>query len=199
MANRVIGLKNLYIAEKLGENQYAEPIRLVGAKSVKTSNENNEVMFYSDDIMDVYTNALTAMSLEVELAYLTPEIESLITGKEINEVGALVTGTNDKQKTVAFLYEMTTLEKPIRRVLYETILTRTDSEATTKADKIDEQTITLTGKAKARDIDGKFDLVMDSNNIPVGKEEAFNTTFGKFFTGVVLPDGTISSTSKAKR
>lgn len=196
MANRIVGLKNLYIAEKLGENKYGEPIRLVGAKSVKTTNENNEVMFYSDDVMDVYQNALTAMSIEIELAYLTPEIESLLTGKEINDIGALVTGAGDSQKTVAFMYQMETLEKPIRRVLYETILTRNDMESTTKTDKVEESTVKLSGKAKARAIDGKFDLVMDSNNIPVGKEEAFAEAFGKFFTGVVLPDGTISPASK---
>lgn len=195
MANRVVGLKNIYIAEKLGENKYATPIRLVGAKTVKTTNENSEISFYSDDILDTYMNSLSAMSLEIEMAYLAPEIESLITGKEINSIGAMVTGTTDVQKTVAFLYEMTTLEKPIRRVLYETILTRTDNEAATKTDKMDEQTITLSGKAKARAIDGKFDLVMDANHVPEGKEEAFNSAFDKFFTGVTLPDGTISPTS----
>ena len=89
------------------------------------------------------------------------------------------------------MYEMTTLEKPIRRVLYETILTKADSESTTKTDKVEESTIKLTGKAKARQ-DGKFDLLMDKNNIPEGTEVEFLKVFDKFFTGVVMPDGTIS-------
>lgn len=192
MANRVVGLKNIHIA-KLGSNgQYEAPIKLVGAKSVKTTNENNEIAFYSDDIIDYYGNALTAMSIEVEMAYLTPEIEALLTGKEITSNGAMVTGTSDAQATVAFLYEMSTLDKPVRRCLYEVILTKSESEATTKTDSIEEKTIKLTGKAKPRSIDGKFDIVMDANHIPDGTDTQFNEAFDKFFTGVLLPNGTFS-------
>lgn len=192
MANRVVGLKNIHIA-KLGSNgEYEAPIKLVGAKSVKTTNENNEIAFYSDDIMDYYGNALTAMSIEVEMAYLTPEIEALLTGKEITANGAMVTGTSDTQATVAFLYEMSTLDKPVRRCLYEVILTKSESEATSKTDSIEEKTIKLTGKAKPRSVDGKFDIVMDANYIPDGTDTQFNEAFDKFFTGVLLPNGTFS-------
>lgn len=192
MANRITGLKNLYIAEKTAENTYTQPVRLVGAKGVKISGEASEVAFYSDNVMDVYESSLTAMGLEVQLAYLTPEMESLLTGKEINELGAMVTGANDKQKTVAFMFEMTTNEKPIRRVIYECILTKNDSEASTQTDKKEEFPIKLVGKAKAREVDGKFDLLMDANNIPTGTEVEFNKAFDGFFNGVILPDGTVS-------
>ena len=202
MANRIVGLKNIHIAKLKADGGYEKPIKLVGAKSVKTTNESSEVGFYSDDVLDVYMNALSAMTVEVEMAYLTPEIESLLTGKEINSVGGMLTGTDDVQSTVAFLYEMSTLEKGVRRVLYEVILTRQDVEAYTKTDSVEEKTIKLIGKAKARSIDGKFDLVMDANNIPEGSESTFNTAYGKFFEGVLLPDGTFSpagqSLSKSK-
>ena len=192
MANRVVGLKNIHIAKLKADGKYEVPIKLVGAKSVKTTNENNEIAFYSDDIMDYYGNALTAMSIEVEMAYLTPEIEALLTGKEITSNGAMVTGTSDAQATVAFLYEMSTLDKPVRRCLYEVILTKSESEATTKTDSIEEKTIKLTGEAKPRSVDGKFDIVMDANHIPDETDEQFNEAFDKFFTGVLLPDGTFS-------
>lgn len=192
MANRITGLKNLYIAEKTAENTYAQPVRLVGAKAVKVSGEASEVAFYSDNVMDVYESALSALGLEIELAYITPEIESLLTGKEINTVGAMVTGANDKQKTVAFMYEMSTLEQPIRRVIYECILTKNDSEASTQTDKKEEFTIKLVGKAKSREVDGKFELLMDANNIPTGTEVEFKKAFDGFFNGVILPDGTVS-------
>ncbi|MGG7143603.1 major tail protein [Clostridium nigeriense] len=192
MANRVVGLKNIHIAKLKANGEYEAPIKLVGAKSVKTTNENNEIAFYSDDVMDYYGNALSAMSIEVEMAYLTPEIESLLTGKEITSNGAMVTGASDAQATVAFMYEMSTLDKPVRRCLYEVILTKSESEATTKTDSVEEKTIKLTGKAKPRSIDGKFDIVMDANHIPDGTDEQFNQAFDKFFTGVLLPNGTFS-------
>ncbi|WP_294363606.1 major tail protein [uncultured Clostridium sp.] len=192
MANRIVGLKNIHIAKLKADGSYEAPIKLVGAKSVKTTNENNEIAFYSDDIIDYYGNALSAMSVEVEMAYLTPEIEALLTGKEIASNGALITGASDSQATVAFMYEMSTLDKPIRRCLYEVILTKSESEATTKTDSVEEKTIKLTGKAKPRAIDGKFDIVMDQNHIPDGTDAEFNEAFGKFFTGVLLPDGTFS-------
>lgn len=193
MANRIVGLKNIHIAKLKANGEYDAPIKLVGAKSVKTTNESNEIAFYSDDVMDYYGNALSAMSIEVEMAYLTPEIEALLTGKEITSTGAMVTGTNDTQATVAFMYEISTLSgKPIRRCLYEVILTKSESEATTKTNSVEEKTIKLTGKAKARATDGKFDIVMDANHIPDGTDEQFNQAFDKFFTGVLLPNGTFS-------
>lgn len=192
MANRIVGLKNIHIAKLKADGSYEAPIKLVGAKSVKTTNENNEIAFYSDDVMDYYGNALSAMSVEVEMAYLTPEIEALLCGKEVNSVGGLVTGASDSQATVAFMYEMSTLDKPIRRCLYEVILTKSESEATTKTDSVEEKTIKLTGKAKPRAIDGKFDVIMDANHIPEGTDTQFNQAFDKFFTGVLLPDGTFS-------
>jgi len=90
------------------------------------------------------------------------------------------------------MYEMSTLDKPVRRCLYEVVLTKSETEATTKTDSIEEKTIKLVGKAKARAIDGKFDIVMDANHIPESATETFNQAFDKFFTGVLLPDGTFS-------
>lgn len=193
MANRIVGLRNIHIAKLKANGEYEAPIKLVGAKSVKTTNESNEIAFYSDDVMDYYGNALSAMSIEVEMAYLTPEIEALLCGKEITSNGAMVTGADDTQATVAFMYEMSTIAgKPIRRCLYEVILTKSESEATTKTDSVEEKTIKLTGKSKPRSADGKFDIVMDANHIPDGTDTQFNQAFDKFFTGVLLPDGTFS-------
>ena len=193
MANRIVGLRNIHIAKLKANGEYEAPIKLVGAKSVKTTNESNEIAFYSDDVMDYYGNALSAMSIEVEMAYLTPEIEALLCGKEITSNGAMVTGADDTQATVAFMYEMSTIAgKPIRRCLYEVILTKSESEATTKTDSVEEKTIKLTGKSKPRSADGKFDIVMDANHIPDGTDTQFNQAFDKFFTGVLLHDGTFS-------
>lgn len=192
MANRIIGLKNLHIAPLNNNGRYGTPIKLVGAKTLNTTNEFSESSFYSDDILDYYNKGLTSMEVEIELAYLTPEIESLLTGKQFDEAtGALVSGSTDTSATVALLYEMTTLNEPIRRVIYEVVLTKEETNAATKTDSVEEQLVKLVGKAKPREVDNKFDLVLDKNNAAV-KETAWNT----FFDGVLLPR--FSNKSKTK-
>lgn len=190
MANRIVGLKNIHIAEKV-PNGYRAPVRLVGAKSFSTSNDVSETAFYSDDVMDHYSKDLKAIELEIELAYLTPEIEALITGKTLETAtGALVSKASDKQKSFAIIYEMTTLAEPIRRVIYDCILSVDEKNSTTKTDGVEEQLVKLSGKAKP-DANGVFDAVMDKNH---KQGQHFDRIFDAFFTDVQLPTALTSGT-----
>ena len=105
MANRIVGLRNIHIAQITGTDvqgnyTYGIPVKLEGAKTFNTTNEVSENAFYSDDVMDYYSKSITSMELEIELAYLTPEIESLITGKKLVN-GVLVSGANDSAASFA--------------------------------------------------------------------------------------------------
>lgn len=185
MSNRICGLRNIHIAKKTAEGTYETPKKLVGAKSLSTKNNLSETSFYSDDVMDFYQKGITSMEVEIELAYLTPELEALITGKTFDEAtGALISSANDQAATFALLYEATTLEQPIRRVVYECILSRDEFSTATKTDSISEQTIKLTGKAKPREADGVFDLILDKN-----ATEVKATAWNNFFTTVMQPTG----------
>lgn len=190
MANRIVGLRNIHIAQitgtgSNGEYIYGTPVKLEGAKTFNTTNEVSENAFYSDDVMDYYSKSITSMELEIELAYLTPEIESLITGKRLVN-GVLVSGADDSAASFAIMYEMTTLEEPVRRVIYDCILSRDEIASTSKTDSVDEQLVKLSGKAKP-DVQGNFDAILDKNYIPEGEEEGFNKVWENFFTKVQTP------------
>lgn len=182
MANRIIGLKNIHIAEMTAPGVYDTPIKVAGAKTFNTTNEVSENAFYSDDIMDYYSKNITSMELEIELAYLTPELESKITGKKMVN-GVLISGAEDVASSFAIIYEMTTLKEPIRRVIYDCVLSKDEQSSSTKTDSVEEQLITLSGKAKPAE-DGCFDAVLDRNHIPVGEEEKFEKIWNNFFDEV---------------
>ena len=193
MANRIIGLKNIHIAKITGKDRqgkytYDTPVKLEGAKTFNTTNEVSENSFYSDDVMDYYSKNITSMTLEIELAYLTPEIESLLTGKTYKN-GALVSGASDTASSFAIMYEMTTLEEPIRRVIYDCVLSKDEQSSSTKTDSVDEQLVKLTGKAKP-DVQGNFDAILDKNHIPSDSTEQgkFTNAWDAFFTTVQTPD-----------
>ena len=187
MANRVIGLKNIHIAKLNDGGTYATPIKLEGAKTFKTSNEVTENAFYSDDVMDYYSKSTTSMEIEAELAYLKPEIEALITGKEFLN-GVLFSSSEDKSCEIAIMYEKTTLKEPIRRVLYSCILSIDEDNSETKGDSTDEQLVKLSGKAKT-DVNGMFDATLDKNYPPSDptKLTKFNKLWDEFFTKVQDP------------
>ena len=193
MANRIQGISKLHYAifdEATGRFGDVKPLR--GAKDFETSKEIAESKFYSDSVMDVFQSKTSSMSLTVNLAYLPVEIASEILGMEINSVGGLVTGTDDKQPTIALFYEGATLEQPIRRVIYNCKMTLTDTTiATSEGEVTEDALVPMTGIAIP--YNGALDQVMDANSIPTGKEVEFKKAFDGFFTNIVLPDGTIQT------
>lgn len=214
MANRVIGLKNIHLAPMTSEGVYQKPIKVEGAKSLKIKNNFTEATFYSDDVMDYASKILSSLEIELELAYLMPEIEAKITGKTFSaDTGVMVSKSTDRSGRFALLFEMTTLEKPIRRVIYDVTLSKDEDGSVTQEDKVDEQLIKLTGIAKSSK-DNAFDLTLDANQkITNGvgiamlseKAEVLSSrqvtdmtqtkNWQKFFDGVLLPDGTSFSPS----
>lgn len=186
MANRIIGLKNIHIAKMTAPGVYDTPKKVYGAKTFNTTNEVSENSFYSDDVMDYYSKNITSMELEIELAYLTPELESEITGKEMVN-GVLISSAEDTANSFAILYEMTTLKEPIRRVIYDCTLSKDEQSASTKTDSVEEQLVKLSGKAKPGE-DGCFDAVLDKNNVSGGDQENFQKVWDKFFDEVQTMD-----------
>lgn len=210
MANRIIGLKNIHLAPMTEEGVYQKPIKVEGAKSLKIKNNFTDAQFYSDDVMDYASNILSSLEIEMELAYLLPELEAKITGKTFNsDTGVMVSKSSDRNNRFALLFEMTTLEKPIRKVIYDVTLNKDETNSQTQEDKVEEQLVKLTGIAKPGK-DNAFDLVLDANQkitngVGVmalslegakGKERRSVTdmtetkNWQKFFEGVLLPDGT---------
>lgn len=211
MANRIIGLKNIHLAPMDSEGVYQKPIKVEGAKSLKIKNNFTDAQFYSDDVMDYASNILSSLEIEMELAYLLPELEAKITGKTFDaDTGVMVSKASDRSNRFALLYEMTTLEKPIRKVIYDVTLNKDETNSQTQEDKVEEQLVKLTGVAKPGK-DGAFDLVLDANqkitngvgvmalSLDSKAKERRSITdvtqtknWQKFFDGVLLPDKTFS-------
>ena len=211
MANRIIGLKNIHLAPMDDEGVYQKPIKVEGAKSLKIKNNFTDAQFYSDDVMDYASNILSSLEIEMELAYLLPELEAKITGKTFDgETGVMVSKASDRSNRFALLYEMTTLEKPIRKVIYDVTLNKDETNSQTQEDKVEEQLVKLTGVAKPGK-EGAFDLVLDANqkitngvgvmalSLDSKAKERRSITdvtqtknWQKFFEGVLLPDKTFS-------
>lgn len=209
MANRIIGLKNIHLAPMTEEGVYEKPIKVEGAKSLKIKNNFTDAQFYSDDVMDYASNILSSLEIEMELAYLLPELEAKITGKTFDSnTGVMVSKASDRSNRFALLFEMTTLEKPIRKVIYDVTLNKDETNSQTQEDKVEEQLVKLTGIAKPGK-DNAFELVLDANQKITNGVGVFALTkedvkakerrsvtdmtqtknWQKFFEGVLLPDG----------
>lgn len=189
MANRISGIKNIHLAlYNSGESTYETPVKVLGAKSLSVKDNVSSVTFFSDNVADFNASQLSSKEVELELAYLTPEIEAMVTGKQM-VCGGLVSTGNDIQNEVALIYELTTLTgKSIYNVLYNVKLTKEGQEAKTMEEGIDEQTVKLVGTAIV-DAEGRFDYVLDANHEPSepGEVAEFKKKITNWFTAVQMP------------
>ena len=189
MANRISGIKNIHLAlYNVEEGTYETPVKVAGAKSLSVKDNVSSVTFFSDNVADFNASQLSSKEVELQLAYLEPTIEVMVTGKEM-VCGGLVTTGQDVQKEVALIYELTTLSgKSIYNVLYNVKLAKDGSEAKTMEEGIDEQTVKLVGTA-IPNAEGHFDYVLDANYEPTEPSEKseFNKKITNWFTTVQLP------------
>lgn len=189
MANRISGIKNIHLAKyDLETGKYEKPVKVMGAKSLAVKDNVSSVTFFSDNIADFNASNLSSKEVEIELAYLEPAIEAMVTGKEL-VCGGLVTTGQDQQSELALIYELTTLSgKSIYNVLYNVKLMRDGQEAKTQEGDISEQTTKLVGTA-IPNADGHFDYILDANYTPSESTELaeFDKKISNWFTEVQLP------------
>ena len=185
MANRISGIKNIHLAlYNVEEGTYKTPVKVAGAKSLSVKDNVSSVTFFSDNVADFNASQLSSKEVELQLAYLEPTIEAMVTGKEM-VCGGLVTTGQDVQKEVALIYELTTLSG---KSIYNVKLAKDGSEAKTMEEGIDEQTVKLVGTA-IPNAEGHFDYVLDANYEPTEPSEKseFNKKITNWFTTVQLP------------
>ncbi len=189
MANRISGIKNIHLAlYNKEEGTYESPVKVAGAKSLSVKDNVSSVVLYSDNVADFSASQLSSKEVELELAYLAPEIEAMVTGKQM-VCGGLVSTGHDMQNELALIYELTTLTgKSIYNVLYNVKLTKEGQEAKTMEEGIDEQTTKLVGTAIV-DAEGRFDYIIDTNHEPTEPEELaeFKKKITNWFTTVQMP------------
>lgn len=166
MSRRAVGCKNLYYAlvtvGEDGTETYGTPKKIVGLQEFSTTNNYSEYTFYSDDQVDESGKSLTSVELALVIKGIDPQVEADIMGKEYDETtGVLTTSVDDQQKSIALMYEITTLGDSYFRVLYNCKLAKDEMNSTGKTDNVESNDISLSGMAIPNS-KGKVDRVVDA-------------------------------------
>ena len=178
------GLSNVYYAVKTtsegGEVSYATPVRIPGAVNLSLDQEGEITPFYADNIVYYSASNNNGYSGDLEIADIPESFQKDVLGYTVDNNGALIENADATIKPFALLFEVTGDEKPRRSVLYNCMVTRPSTEASTTEDTRTPQTDTLSITATPREDNKNVKAVMtlsDSNT----------TAFNSFFTNVDEP------------
>ena len=103
---RRMGLKDVYVALVTSDTtaEYATdtPVLLARALSAKITEKKTTDTLYSDDTIEDFVESLDSIDVEIDLADLDPQQESLLRGSTFAN-GFLVDNENDLSNTVAII------------------------------------------------------------------------------------------------
>lgn len=179
------GLKNVYYAlidTETGE--YKAPVRLPGAVSLTIDAEGDTSTFYADDIAYYVTSSNAGYSGSIELAALSDQALIDLLGQEKDDNGFLYERADANPASFALLYEIDGDPDKNRGVLYNVKLTRPSTEANTKEDSTDPQTVSADFNAIAKTF--KINNV-DVDIIKGSAESSATAAYENFFTKVYTP------------
>nr|DAW54697.1 MAG TPA: major tail protein [Caudoviricetes sp.] len=184
--SRIIGCKNLHIAEVTKDDSTSTtwgPLKPVKSLiSISISDQKENVTFYSDDTVEQVLPSFTSKEVSIELGYLTPEIEALISGNKY-ENGVFTQSANATSKEFAILFEASLSKGGTRRVcLYKGVLAKNDSEYQGKQDSIESSNVTLTGVFMPLQSNGLVEIKADTNDSTLSGAE--QTMVNNWFTKV---------------
>jgi phi13 family phage major tail protein len=101
---RRMGLKDVYVAlvtsDTTAEYVTDTPVLLARALSAKITEKKTTDTLYSDDTIEDFVESLDSIDVEIDLADLDPQQESLLRGSTFAN-GFLVDNQNDLSNTVA--------------------------------------------------------------------------------------------------
>jgi phi13 family phage major tail protein len=123
----------------------------------------------------------SGIDISITANELPAEVEALLMGKKY-EKGELVSNVDDNQNEVAILWEEVFSDNSSNyNVIYRTKLSREGREGKGNSDKLDFQTISITGSALALP-NGDFDMNLDTTATDVDTNKVAN-----FFKVVQMP------------
>ena len=150
--SRIIGCRDLHIAELARDNSgakpgYKKPVRVPSLISLSISDAVQQSNFYSDDIVEQTFSKTASKEVTIELGYLSNELEVFITGKTTDSAGVHLQKSSDTPKEIALLFRAPKSKGGDFRYvcLYKGTLSRTESEYATQEDSVESSNITLTG------------------------------------------------------
>lgn len=197
--SRIIGCKNLHIAELTKDDAsgvtWKTPVPVKSLISISIADQKENVTFYSDDTVEEVIPTFGSKEVSIELGYLTPEIEAMISGNTY-ENGVYTQSANATAKEFALLFSAPLSKGGERRVcLFKGVLGRDESAYQGKAESVESSNVTLSGVFMPLQYDGTVETRVDTSDAQLtgnGK-----TLSDAWFTKVPHSSA-VSFTAKAK-
>ena len=178
------GLENVHIAFKEEETgKYATPVHIPGAVKMSLNAEGEESTFHADNIAYFVMSSNNGYSGDLEMALIPDAVLAELLGWEKDNNGMIIEIADGIQKEFALMFEVEGNEKNKRYIYYSCKASKPGEEHTTKSDKTDPDTQTLSLSALPTVIGGKKVVkgtleLSDSNK----------TVYDGFFKDVLEPN-----------
>lgn len=186
------GLKNVHYAPE-EEEGFGSIGQLLGAVKMTTSPEGDSDTFYADDGAYFVTETNNGYSGTLEVAATDDAFLTSVLGYVKDATSGLTYEATDAQPTpVALMFEIDGNVEKQRVVLYGVTFSRIETEANTKADSTEPDTVTLNFNAigKAFTISGATHTVVKAH---CTDSEVQREAYDNFFTEVPQPGTSVSA------
>lgn len=169
MSNGVqIGLRDVYYAlltsDKVGSITYSAPVRITGAITANINpNASNETLFADDGPMET-ASTIGQIALEMAVADLSTEVQSVLLGHTISAKGVLLRKGGDIPPWVALGFKSLKSNGKYRYIwLVKGKFSVPEMNHETKGDTIAFQTPTIQGSFVKRDADDLWQKMADED------------------------------------
>lgn len=172
--SRIIGCKNLHIAELTKDDtsgvEWKAPVPVKSLISISIADQKENVTFYSDDTVEEVIPTFGSKEVSIELGYLTPEIEAMISGNTY-ENGVYTQSANATAKEFALLFSAPLSKGGERRVcLFKGVLGRDESAYQGKTESVESSNVTLSGVFMPLQYDGTVETRVDTSDAQLNGE-----------------------------
>lgn len=182
------GLSNVHYAVPASAGSgFETPVAIKGAVQLTTTPEGDSYTFYADNRAYFVTETNNGYSGTFEVAAVNDEFLKAVLGYKTDETSGLTYETSDAQPTqCAILFEIDGNEERQRVALYGVTFSRIDTEANTKSDSTEPDTVTLNFTAIGQQ------FTVGSDTVNVVKAQCSNSgddtdAYDNFFTKVPQP------------
>ena len=182
------GLSNVHYATQAGTGgTFETPVAIKGAVQLTTTPEGDSYTFYADNRAYYVTETNNGYSGTFEVAAVNDEFLQAVLGYKTDATSGLTYETSDAQPTpCVILFEIDGNEERQRVALYGVTFSRIDTEANTKSDSTEPDTVTLNFTCIG------MQFTVGSEQVNVVKAQCSNSgeetdAYDNFFTKVPQP------------
>lgn len=172
--SRIIGCKNLHIAELIKDDatgvEWKAPTPVKSLISISITDQKENVTFYSDDTVEEVIPTFGSKEVSIELGYLTPEIEAMISGNTY-ENGVYTQSANATGKEFALLFSAPLSKGGERKVcLFKGVLGRDESAYQGKTESVESSNVSLSGIFMPLQYDGTVERRVETSDAQLSGE-----------------------------